>query len=93
MKKTFIVKFPIKQEFLGLSWAQINELSWVEINLLSWREIAKLARRYLTYSIQFTRKLAQSINFTTQKQFSPPSFTKKFTSEILFTLKKVLQVR
>ena len=68
MKKSFIVKFPIHQEFNhGLSWAQINELSWQEINLLSWKDLNYLARRYLNYSIKYVRREANNISFSTQK--------------------------
>ena len=65
MKKSFTVKFPVKQEFSsGLSWAQINQKSWVDINLLSWREITALARRYLDYPVRFTKELSNNVLFT-----------------------------
>jgi hypothetical protein len=68
MKKSFIVKFPIHQEFNhGLSWAQINELSWQEFNLLSWKDLNYLARRYLEYSIKYIKKMSETIQFTLKK--------------------------
>ena len=65
MKKSFVVQFPIQQDIsAGLSWAQFNELSWEEFNLLSWKDLAALARRYVSYSIQFTRKLITNATIT-----------------------------
>jgi len=70
MKKSFIVKFPIHQEFNhGLSWAQVNELSWVEVNLLSWRDLIALAKRYLSYSIRSTKSFLIQASLTIKKTF------------------------
>jgi len=67
-KKSFIVKIPIHQEYSsGLSWAQFNELSWEEFNLLSWKDLAALARRYVSYSIQFAKKIINEVIFTLKK--------------------------
>jgi len=93
MKKSFTVKFPVKQEFSsGLSWAQINQKSWVDINLLSWREITALVRRYLDYSVRFTKKVSAQAAFTMKQSFTS-SFVKELSNNVLFTLKKVFQVR
>jgi len=68
MKKSFIVKFPIHQEYSsGLSWAQINELSWVEVNLLSWKDLTVLCKRYLEYSIKYVKKMTEAIQFALKK--------------------------
>jgi len=68
MKKSFIIKFPIHQEFNhGLSWAQVNELSWVEVNLLSWRDLTALCKRYIDYSIKCVKKMTEAIQFTLKK--------------------------
>ena len=94
MKKSFMVHFPFKQSILseGLSWAQINELSWEEVNLLSWHDITRIVKRYLDYSIQFTKKLSTQTTFSMKHTLST-SFIKKLSIEILFTLKKVFTVR
>lgn len=89
MKKSFIVKFPIHQEFNhGLSWAQVNELSWVEVNLLSWKDLTVLVKRYLKYSIKYIKKEANNISFSAQKSLIS-TFIKKMSEAVQFTLKKV----
>ena len=88
-KHSFIVKIPIHQIYSsGLSWAQINELSWEEFNLLSWKDLAALARRYVSYSIQFPRKLITNATITARITYLS-KFAKKIINEVIFTLKKV----
>jgi len=93
MIKSFTVRFPIQQGIsAGLSWAQINQKSWIEINLLSWREIITLVRRYLDYSVRFSKKVSAQAAFTMKQSFTS-SFVKQLSNNVLFTLKKVFQVR
>jgi hypothetical protein len=70
MKKSFIIKFPIKQIISsGMSWSQVNELSWVEVNLLSWRDLIAIAKRYLSYSIRSTKIFLTQASLAIKKTF------------------------